>query len=142
MTEASKNSRTAHTAARGGWDVGVRTTVPTSVPAVWQFLVGPGLALWLGDTTLPTSKGQGFVTDDGVRGVLRILTENSRVRVSWWPSDWPHDTTLTLTLKEATAGTTIDIQHDELADRDERRMMLGHWKSVLDELAVAIDRAS
>jgi uncharacterized protein YndB with AHSA1/START domain len=109
---------------------------------VWQYLVGPGLALWLGDTVLPTAKGQKFVTDDGVRGVLRTRTENSRVRVSWWPGDWPHDTTLTLTIKEAATGTTIDIQHDELADREERRMMLGHWKNVVEQLAIAIDRVA
>jgi hypothetical protein len=49
---------------------------------------------------------------------------------------------VTLTIKEADSGTTINIQHDDLADRDERRMMLGHWKNVVDQLAVAIDAAA
>jgi hypothetical protein len=142
MTDSPKNARTSPAPTKAGWDVGVRTTVPTPVPAVWKFLVGEGLALWLGDTSLPSTKGESFVTDDQVRGVVRIFTENSRVRVSWWPSDWPHDTTLTLTIKESGSGTVIDIQHDELADRDERRMMLGHWKNVVDQLAVAIDKAT
>jgi ribosomal protein RSM22 (predicted rRNA methylase) len=142
MSDAPYNSRSSTPAKKAGWDVGVRTTVPQPVLAVWKFLIGPGLALWLGDTILPTVKGQSFVTDDGVRGVVRIFTENSRVRVSWWPSDWPHDTVVTLTIKEADSGTTINIQHDDLADRDERRMMLGHWKNVVDQLAVAIDAAA
>jgi len=141
MSDAPHNSRSSSPAKKAGWDVGVRTTVPNTVPEVWNFLVGSGLALWLGDTTLPTVKGGSYLTDDQVRGTVRIYTVNSRVRVSWWPSDWPHDTVLTLTIKEADSGTTINIQHDELADRDERRMMLGHWKNVVDQLAVAIDSA-
>ncbi len=141
MTDAPKFSRATPPAKKPGWDVGVRTTVPAPVAAVWKFLLADGLALWLGDTTLPTITGETFLTDDGVRGVVRVFTEKSRVRVTWWPSDWPHDTTLTLTIKEAESGTTIDIQHDDLADRDERRMMLGHWKNVVDQLAVAIDKA-
>ncbi|MCP2032428.1 transcriptional regulator of NAD metabolism [Okibacterium sp. HSC-33S16] len=32
------------------------------------------------------------------------------------------------------AGATVEFRHEELADRDERRMMLGHWHSVTDLL--------
>lgn len=141
MSDAPHNSRSSSPAKKAGWDVGVRTTVPNTIPEVWKFLIGKGLALWLGDTELPAVKGGGYLTDDQVRGTVLIYTENSRVRVTWWPSDWPHDTVLTLTIKEAESGTTINIQHDNLADRDERRMMLGHWKNVVDQLAVAIDAA-
>lgn len=123
-----------------GWEVGVRKIVPAALPDVWQFLIGDGLALWLGDTVLPTAKGAAYLTDDGVRGEVIRRTENSRIRVSWQPADWPHSTTLQLSVKEAESGTTIAIQHDELADREERRMMLGHWKNVAEQLAVAIDR--
>jgi uncharacterized protein YndB with AHSA1/START domain len=123
-----------------GWDVRVRKTVPVPVADVWSFLVGAGLALWLGDTALPTEKGAAFVTDDGVRGTLRLRTEGSRVRISWQPSDWPHDTTLVVTVKDAEPGTIIEFHHEDLTDRDERRMMLGHWKNVLEQLAVAVDR--
>ena len=123
-----------------GWEVGVRKTVAASPTVVWEYLLGDGLGLWLGKTTLPTSKGAAYETADGVRGTLRTLTAGSKIRVSWRPDDWPHDTILQVSVKEAPGGTTIAIQHEQLADRDERRMMLGHWKNVVADLAHAIDR--
>ncbi len=118
-----------------GWEVGVRQTVPEALPAVWNYLLGEGLALWLGDiASLPTEKGASFETADGVRGVIRSVTPDLRVRLSWQPADWPHDTTLRLTVKEAVGGTTIGFHHEKLADREERKMMLGHWKNVVAAL--------
>jgi activator of HSP90 ATPase len=114
-----------------GWELGVRTTVPAALPEVWQWLLGDGLAVWLGDLdALPTQVGAAYETRDGVRGTLRSRTENVRVRLGWQPEDWPHDTTLQVTVKEAASGTTIGIHHEKLADRDERKLMLGHWKNV------------
>jgi hypothetical protein len=121
-----------------GWEMGVRTTVPAPLPAVWQFLLGEGLQLWLGEIeALPTEKGAAYATADGVRGSIRSFTEEMRVRLSWQPDDWPHDTILQVTVKEAATGTTIGFHHEKLADRDERRMMLGHWKNV----AAAIEKS-
>jgi len=123
----------------GGWVVGVRQTVERPIGEVWSFLIGPGLALWLGDTTLPTEINKVYETDDGVRGRILKFVEGTRVRLSWHPSDWPHDTTLQLSVKPAEGGgTTIRIVHERLADREERRMMLGHWKNVVAELEKAI----
>ena len=114
-----------------GWEVGVRTTVAAPLADVWSYLLGEGLPVWLGDiAALPTEKGAAFETADGVRGTIRTLTDASRIRLSWHPDDWPHDTILQLTVKESETGTTIGIHHEQLADRDERRLMLGHWKNV------------
>ena len=114
-----------------GWELGVRTTVPAPLTAVWDWLLSDGLAVWLGQIALlPTEKGEPFETSDGVRGTLRSRTDGSRLRISWQPDDWPHDTILQLTVKDAATGTTIGIHHEKLADRDERKLMLGHWKNV------------
>ncbi|MCU1577820.1 MAG: activator of Hsp90 ATPase 1 family protein [Rhodoglobus sp.] len=114
----------------------MRKTVPAPVPVVWAFLMGEGLQVWLGDVdALPTEKGAAYETRDGVRGTIRSFTEGYRVRLSWQPLDWPHDTTLQVTVKEAAGGTTIGFHHDRLADRDERKMMLGYWKSVATAIA-------
>jgi hypothetical protein len=119
-----------------GWELGVRTTVPAPLPEVWDYLLGDGLRVWLGDIdSLPTEKGAEYVTRDGVRGTIRSLTERVRVRLGWQPDDWPHDTILQVTVKEAATGTTIGFHHDHLAGRDERKLMLGHWKTV----AAALD---
>lgn len=123
-----------------GWELGVRTTVGASQHEVWAFLLGDGLPIWLGPIgEIPTTKGAKFATADGVRGTIRGYTDNYRIRLSWQPSDWPHDTILQLTVKQVKTGTTIAIHQEKLADRDERRMMLGHWKSVSDSLAAHFD---
>lgn len=122
------------------FDVGVRQTVATPLPAVWEFLVGEGLPLWLGETELPHDQNAEYETADGVRGIIHRYAENSRVKLTWRPSDWPHNSTLTVGVKKADAGTTITISHEGLADRDERFMMLGHWKAVVADLADAAEK--
>jgi len=122
-----------------GWEVGVRQRVAASSAVVWEFLLGDGLPLWLGETTLPHAQGEAYRTADGVAGEVRAYTENTKVRLTWHPDDWPHDTMLQVSVKEAAGGTTIVIHHERLADREERRMMLGHWKNVAAHLAAAFD---
>ena len=119
-----------------GWEMGVRQTVAAPLAEVWDFLLGEGLPVWLGEIdALPTEKGASYVTNDGVRGSIRSYTAGYRVRLGWQPDDWPHDTTLQITLKESATGTTIGFHQEKLADRDERRMMLGHWKNVAAVIA-------
>jgi uncharacterized protein YndB with AHSA1/START domain len=120
-----------------GWEVGVRETVTAPLPVVWQFLLSAGIPIWLGRGEFRTQKGFQYEMADGVRGEVRSYTEGSKVRLSWRPEDWPHDTVLMISVKEVEGGTTIAIHHEELADRAERRMMLGHWKNVIDDLAAA-----
>ena len=134
----AKNDDTTGLTRDAGWEVGVRTTVPASGAIGWDYLTGPGLPLWLGETTLPTEKNAVYETDDGVRGRIISRTEGVRLRLSWRPADWPHDTTLQLSVRAAATGTTIAVHHERLADRDERRMMLGHWKTVVAELEKAV----
>jgi uncharacterized protein YndB with AHSA1/START domain len=121
-----------------GWEVGVRETVDVPLPVVWQYLVSSGIPVWLGVGEFRGVKGFRYTMADGVRGEVQSYTEGSKIRVSWRPDDWPHDTVLILSVKEVEAGTTIAIHHQELADRDERRMMLGHWKNVVGDLARAL----
>ncbi len=134
----TKNEDTTGLTKDAGWQVGVRATVPVDAGTAWAYLVGAGLPLWLGETTLPSQTNAVYETDDGVRGRLISRTEGTRLRLSWRPDDWPHDTTLQLSLRVAATGTTIALHHERLADRDERRMMLGHWKTVIAELEKAL----
>lgn len=121
------------------WEVGVRQTVSARPHAVWDFLLGAGLGLWLGSTTLTLEKDASYRTSDGVTGEIRSVTDRQKIKLTWRPDDWPHDTVLQVTVKEVAGGTTIGFRHQQLADRDERHMMLGHWKNVLAELVKAIE---
>lgn len=119
-----------------GWELGVRQTVSAPLSVAWEYLTGQGLKVWLGDIdVLPTEKGAAYLTRDGVAGDIRSYTENAKLRLTWRPDDWPHDSTLQLTVREAATGTTIGIHHENLADRSERKMMLGHWKNVIAAIA-------
>jgi uncharacterized protein YndB with AHSA1/START domain len=117
-----------------GWEVGVRTTVGAPLATVWTFLLGDGLPLWLGNTTLRLEKGAPYETDDDIRGTILSYTEGLRIRLSWQPGEWDHDSTLQLTVKTAETGTTIAFHQERLSGREERKIMLGHWKGVLQEL--------
>jgi uncharacterized protein YndB with AHSA1/START domain len=121
-----------------GWEVGVRKTVDAPAPTVWAFLLGAGLPLWLGRTTLALEKGAAYETDDDIRGTVLSYTEGLRVRLSWQPGEWNHDSTLQLTVRAAETGTTIAFHQERLSGREERKIMLGHWKDVVQELDDAI----
>ena len=121
-----------------GWEVGVRRTVPSSVDEVWDFLFEDGLPLWLGNTTLALEKGAENETDDDIRGHVLGYTPGFRIRLTWQPGEWDHDSTLQLTVREAATGTTIGFHQERLAGREERKIMLGHWKEVVEAIAAGL----
>jgi len=122
-----------------GWEVGVRHTVNAPLDEVWSFLLGKGMLLWLGNTRLVLEKNAKYATDDDIFGYVISVSDKSRLRMTWQPGEWDHDTTLHVTVKKAeNGGTTIGFQQERLADRDERKIMLSHWKDVLARLDDAI----
>ena len=121
-----------------GWEVGVRKTVDAPVETVWTFLLGAGLPLWLGNTTLTLEKGAAFATDDDISGTVLSVTDGLRIRLSWRPEEWNHDSTLQLTVKQVETGTTIAFHQERLSGREERKIMLGHWKEVVQTLDDAL----
>jgi uncharacterized protein YndB with AHSA1/START domain len=138
--DATGKPKDAGKAKDEGWDVGVRQTVAAFLPEVWRYLLSDGLQVWLGDIDrLPTGKSEKYETRDGVAGEIKSYVDNSKIKLTWQPADWPHSTELAVSVRESVTGTTISIQHNKLADREERRMMLGHWKNVIANLAAATD---
>ncbi len=137
MAESGKTGSVGQT-KDAGWEVGVRRTVAAPVETVWSFLLGDGLPLWLGNTTLTYEKGDAYETDDDIRGHILSFTDGLRIRLTWQPGEWDHDSTLQLTVREAATGTTIGFHQERLSGREERKIMLGHWKDVVEELASAL----
>lgn len=137
MSKRAPSTNTTGLTKDAGWELGVRTTVPAPLNAVWDYLVGEGLQVWLGTIdALPTEKGAEYRTDEGTRGTVRGFTPYNRLRVGWQPKGQRHETVLQLTVREAANGTTIGIHQEKMLDRDERWKMLGHWKLVTAELEV------
>jgi uncharacterized protein YndB with AHSA1/START domain len=124
-----------------GWQIGVSKTVERPVDEVWDFVTSPaGVAIWLGDgVALYEDKGAGYETTTGTRGETRSFRDLDRIRLTWQPPDWSHDTTLQLTVSPVAPGRARLVIHQErLADASERELQRKHWQAVITQLADAI----
>jgi uncharacterized protein YndB with AHSA1/START domain len=124
-----------------GWEIGVSKTIHRPVGEVWAFITSPpGLAIWLGEGVCVLSeRGAGYETTAGVQGEMRSFRELDRVRLTWQPKDWPHDTTLQLAVRSAGEGRAILVVHQErLADKAEREQQRRHWQAVLTAIVKAL----
>lgn len=127
-----------------GWQIGVSRTVDRPVEEVWAFLTSPeGVAIWLGDgVTVLSEPGIGYETTDGVRGETRSFHELDRIRLTWQPSGWSHDTTLQLAVRANGAGRAMLRVHQErLADAAEREQQRRHWQEVIRALVAALSES-
>lgn len=125
-----------------GWEIGVSKTLAARVDHLWELLTSPeGLTLWLGTLDqLPTEAGQAYETAEGTVGEIRSYHERYRIRLTWRPKGWDHDTTLQLTVSQAAdpANTRLGIHQERLADGDERERQREHWQAVVAALEAAL----
>jgi uncharacterized protein YndB with AHSA1/START domain len=128
-----------------GWQIGVSKTLDHSVETVWSFITSPaGVAIWLGENvTVSPERGVGYETAAGVRGETRGFRELDRIRLTWQPTDWTHDTTLQLVVTSAGAGRArLGVHQERLADATEREQQRKHWQAVVNALVAALDSYS
>lgn len=124
-----------------GWQIGVSKTIDHPAEALWSFLTSPdGVAIWLGeDCTLDPAPGSGYETAAGVRGETRSFHELDRVRLTWQPKDWTHDTTLQLVVRAAGEGRArLTVHQERLANAEERERQRRHWQGVVNALVAAL----
>jgi len=120
-----------------GWQIGVSKTVDRSVEDLWAFLTSPaGTAIWLGaGVTVSPEPGVGYETADGVRGETRSFTRHRRIRLTWQPPDWDHDTTLQLSVTPAGDGRArLGVHQERLSNAAERGHQRTHWQSVINAI--------
>jgi uncharacterized protein YndB with AHSA1/START domain len=119
----------------------VSRTIQRSVDEVWDFITSPaGIAVWLGEGVgVVPERGADYETDTGVRGETRGLRDLERIRLTWQPPDWSHDTTLQLALRPAgPARTTLVVHQERLVDAVERERQRRHWQGVITAIADAL----
>ncbi|HEX3732271.1 MAG TPA: SRPBCC domain-containing protein [Mycobacteriales bacterium] len=123
-----------------GWEIGVSRTLLYLLTDVWHLLISrDGLALWLGPgAELSPERGGSYATATGVTGEIRSFHDGSRIRLTWRPSDWKHDTTLQVTVSASGSGTLLRFHQERLASSAEREAQRIHWQSVVDALAAAL----
>jgi uncharacterized protein YndB with AHSA1/START domain len=144
MTRNSRQRREVGHTRDAGWEIGVSKTVDHSAEDVWSFITSPaGIAIWLGEgvSVLP-EPGDGYETTAGVRGQTRSFRELDRLRLTWRPADWTHDTTLQMVVRSSGAGRAIlSIHQERLADATEREQQRRHWQGVITAVVDALTEA-
>ncbi len=124
-----------------GWQIGVSKTIGRSAEDVWDFITSAeGVAIWLGEgVTVQPEPGVGYETSDGIRGETRSFREMDRIRLTWQPAGWSHETTLQLAVRASGPGKAmLRIHQERLADAAEREQQRRHWQGVLAELITAL----
>jgi uncharacterized protein YndB with AHSA1/START domain len=126
-----------------GFQIGVSKTLPVPVERLWTFLTGAdGLATWLGDgegVVLEPQKGARYETADGTVGEVRSFRELDRVRITWRPAGWAHDTTVQVAVRASGPGRSMLRFHQEwLADSEERGRQREHWQQVMTAVEEAL----
>lgn len=125
-----------------GWQVGASRTLDHPLEQVWDFVRSPqGVALWLArGVHVPTELGAQIDAPDGAVGEIRGYRPFDRIRLTWQPPDWDHESTVQVALRPAGASrTSIRFHQERLADAREREQQREHWKGVLTALAAALD---
>jgi uncharacterized protein YndB with AHSA1/START domain len=120
-----------------GWEIGVSRTVAAPREVVWDLLVSDeGRALWLGAGATPaTEKGAPWSADDGTAGELRSFRPPERIRLTWRPPGWDHDSTVQVVVTaKGPDRTVINFHQERLAGAAEREHQRAHWSAVLDRL--------
>jgi uncharacterized protein YndB with AHSA1/START domain len=125
-----------------GWEIGVSRSVAFPLEEVWDFLTSTeGSAVWLGAGVQRLDQpGAAYQTSDGTSGEVRSFRPLDRVRLTWQPEDWTHDSTVQFTVSRTASGRTLLRFHQErLADATEREQQRAHWTAVLDAVVTALE---
>ncbi|MFG1928552.1 SRPBCC domain-containing protein [Cryptosporangium sp. NPDC048952] len=123
-----------------GWEIGVSRTVSHGSAEVWSFLTSPeGVALWVGPgALLEPTKGARYTADDGTAGEVRSFRPGDRIRITWRPAVWTHDSIVQLVVRPAATGTSVRFHQEHLVDADERERQRTHWSDVLGAITSAL----
>ncbi|AIJ25206.1 SRPBCC family protein [Amycolatopsis methanolica] len=126
--------------ADAGWQVGVSRTLPHPAATVWEFLTSrAGAEIWLGPGAgVPGGKGERFETAGGTAGEVRSFRELDRIRLTWRPKDWDHDSTVQVTVSPSGNRTVVRFHQEWLAGAEERATQREYWKGVVDRVADAL----
>jgi uncharacterized protein YndB with AHSA1/START domain len=125
-----------------GWEIGVSRTVGVPVQQVWEFLTSrEGSAVWLGAGVQRLDEPGGeYRTVTGTSGQIRSYRPLDRLRMTWQPPGWEHDSTVQVTVTSVGPGRTmVRFHQDRLADAAEREQQRTHWRGVLDALIAALE---
>jgi uncharacterized protein YndB with AHSA1/START domain len=126
--------------ADAGWQIGVSKVLPFPLTDVWAFLSSKeGTDIWLGPgPALPHERGAGYETESGTTGEVRSFHGLDRIRLTWRPKDWHHDSTVQVTVRTTGAKTTIRFHQEWLVSAQERAEQREYWTDVIERIGKAM----
>lgn len=128
-----------------GWEIGVSKTLAHPPRDVWDFISGrEGLSCWLGGGVVlrEGDKGQAYETDDGTVGEVRSFHPGDRIRLTWRPPGWEHDTTVQVAVSPSRGDeekAVLRFHQEHLAGPEERERQRAHWRAVIASVAASLD---
>jgi len=83
--EFVKGKRITGQTENAGFQIGVQKTLPIAQKKAWVLITSPdGLKIWLGDIEkIKLSKGENFITNNGITGQIRSVVKNTKLRLTW-----------------------------------------------------------
>jgi uncharacterized protein YndB with AHSA1/START domain len=123
-----------------GWQIGVSRSLPYPLAEVWAFLSSKdGAEIWLGPgAVLPQERGATYETTSGTKGEIRGFRSLDRIRLTWRPKDWEHDSTVQVTVSSAGAKTTVRFHQEWLDGPEERAEQREYWTDVIERVSKAL----
>jgi uncharacterized protein YdhG (YjbR/CyaY superfamily)/uncharacterized protein YndB with AHSA1/START domain len=140
--EQARGKRVVGETATTGFQVGVVRTLPMTAPELWE-VVTRQPERWLGTgVTLTLEPGKNYEVPrrrgaPGVRGEVRVVKPENRLRMTWQPDGWKKPATLQLTLVPKARGVSFHVHMEKLPDAKAREAMREHWSKVLTQIATA-----
>jgi len=118
----------------------VSRSLPYPVEAVWAFLNSKeGVEIWLGPgAVLPRERGAEYETESGTTGEIRSFRELDRIRLTWRPQDWDHDSTVQITVSTPGTKTVVRFHQEWLANAEEREQQREYWTDVIERVGKAL----
>ncbi len=120
----------------GGWQAGVRRTLPVRPELAWEFLVRPDvLRLWLGE--VPARKMEQdteFLLPDGTRRRMTVFQSGSHLRMQWQPLHYDRPAVLQMCIIPAGGKATFAFHQENLPDEAARSQRLVFFRQALDPM--------
>jgi len=83
-----------------------------------------------------------YKTKEGIEGEIRLIKENSHIRLTWKKKGWDNVSQLQVRIMKNEGKTVISFHHDHLLDVNQRSEMDVHWNKVMEKISKELENKS
>lgn len=70
---------------------------------------------------------------------MRSYHHGTRLRMTWQPKSWTHDSVVQVTVSPADRGATLRFHQEHLLDANERERQRAHWMAAMARVEAALE---